>query len=65
MSQFEVVALDAIPIVALVTFLIGVVFAYLLGVQAQRYGATIFVVNGVGIAICRELSPSSSPSSSG
>ena len=56
-SQFEVAALDAIPIVALVTFLIGVVFAYLLGVQAQRYGATIFVVDGVGIAICRELSP--------
>ena len=56
-SQFEVVALDAIPIVALVTLLIGVVFAYLLGVQAQRYGATIFVVDGVGIAICRELSP--------
>jgi len=56
-SQFEVVALNAIPIVALVTLLIGVVFAYLLGVQAQRYGATIFVVDGVGIAICRELSP--------
>ncbi len=49
--------LDAIPIVALVTFLIGVVFAYLLGVQAQRYGAGIFVVDGVGLAICRELSP--------
>jgi phospholipid/cholesterol/gamma-HCH transport system permease protein len=56
-SQFEVVTLDAIPIVALVTFLIGVVFAYLLGVQAQRYGATIFVVDGVGLAICRELAP--------
>jgi phospholipid/cholesterol/gamma-HCH transport system permease protein len=56
-SQFEIVTLDAIPIVALVTFLIGVVFAYLLGVQAQRYGATIFVVDGVGLAICRELSP--------
>ncbi|MEO7335001.1 MAG: ABC transporter permease [Caldimonas sp.] len=56
-SQFESVTLDAIPIVALVTFLIGVVFAYLLGVQAQRYGATIFVVDGVGLAICRELSP--------
>jgi phospholipid/cholesterol/gamma-HCH transport system permease protein len=56
-SQFEAVGLDAIPIVALVTFLIGVVFAYLLGVQAQRYGANIFVVDGVGIAVCRELSP--------
>jgi phospholipid/cholesterol/gamma-HCH transport system permease protein len=56
-SQFEAVGLDAIPIVALVTFLIGVVFAYLLGQQAVRYGANIFVVDGVGIAMCRELSP--------
>ena len=56
-SQFETVTLDAIGIVALVTFLIGIVFAYLLGVQAQRFGATIFVVDGVGLAICRELSP--------
>jgi phospholipid/cholesterol/gamma-HCH transport system permease protein len=56
-AQFEVVTLDAIPIAALVSFLIGVVFAYLLGVQAQTYGATIFVVDGVGIAICRELAP--------
>jgi phospholipid/cholesterol/gamma-HCH transport system permease protein len=56
-SQFETICLDAIPIVALVTFLIGVVFAYLLGLQAQRYGANIFVVDGVGLAVCRELSP--------
>jgi phospholipid/cholesterol/gamma-HCH transport system permease protein len=56
-SQFEAVVLDGIPIVALVTFLIGVVFAYLLGIQAQQFGATIFVVDGVGLAICRELSP--------
>jgi phospholipid/cholesterol/gamma-HCH transport system permease protein len=56
-SQFEAVGLDAIPIVALVTFLIGVVFAYLLGQQALRYGANIFVVDGVGLAVCRELSP--------
>jgi phospholipid/cholesterol/gamma-HCH transport system permease protein len=56
-SQFETVTLDAIGIAALVTFLIGIVFAYLLGVQAQRFGAAIFVVDGVGLAICRELSP--------
>jgi phospholipid/cholesterol/gamma-HCH transport system permease protein len=56
-AQFEVITLDAIPIAGLVSFLIGVVFAYLLGVQAQTYGATIFVVDGVGIAICRELAP--------
>ena len=56
-AQFEVVTLDAVPIAALVSFLIGIVFAYLLGVQAQAYGATIFVVDGVGLAICRELAP--------
>jgi phospholipid/cholesterol/gamma-HCH transport system permease protein len=56
-AQFETVCLDAIPIAALVTFLIGVVIAYLLGIQALRYGANIFVVDGVGLAICRELSP--------
>lgn len=56
-SQFETICLDAIPIVGLVTFLIGVVFAYLLGLQAQKFGANIFVVDGVGLAICRELSP--------
>jgi phospholipid/cholesterol/gamma-HCH transport system permease protein len=56
-SQFESVGLDAIPIVVLVTFLIGVVFAYLLGQQALRYGANIFVVDGVALAMCRELSP--------
>jgi len=56
-SQFETICLDAIPIAALVTFLIGVVMAYLLGIQALQYGANIFVVDGVGLAVCRELSP--------
>jgi phospholipid/cholesterol/gamma-HCH transport system permease protein len=56
-AQFETVALDAIPIIAMMTCLVGVVFAYLLGAQARRYGATIFVVDGVGLAICRELAP--------
>jgi len=56
-AQFETVALDAIPIIAMMTCLVGVVFAYLLGEQARRYGATIFVVDGVGLAICRELAP--------
>ena len=56
-AQIEAVAIDAIPIVILVTFMTGVVFAYLLGVQAQQYGATIYVVDGVGMALTRELSP--------
>jgi phospholipid/cholesterol/gamma-HCH transport system permease protein len=34
-----------------------VVIAYVLGVQAQRYGANVFVADGIGLAVCRELSP--------
>jgi phospholipid/cholesterol/gamma-HCH transport system permease protein len=56
-SQFEAVCIDAIPIVALVNFLIGVVIAYVLGVQAQRYGANLFVADGIALGISRELSP--------
>ena len=56
-AQFETVALDAILIIAMMTCLVGIVFAYLLGAQARRYGATIFVVDGVGLAMCRELAP--------
>lgn len=55
--QLEAVCLNAIPVVALVTALIGIVFAYLLGMQARQYGANIFVVDGVAIGMTRELAP--------
>jgi phospholipid/cholesterol/gamma-HCH transport system permease protein len=56
-AQFEAVCIDAIPIVVLVNFLIGIVVAYVLGVEAQRYGAGLFVADGIALAVCRELSP--------
>ncbi|HYM47021.1 MAG TPA: ABC transporter permease, partial [Burkholderiaceae bacterium] len=56
-AQFEQVCLNAIPVVALVTLLIGVVVAYLLGLQAEQFGANIFVVDGVGIGTTREFAP--------
>lgn len=55
--QIEQTGLTAIPVVALVTTLIGVVVAYLLGLQAEKYGANIFVVDGVGIGATREFAP--------
>ncbi|MGH8311531.1 MAG: MlaE family ABC transporter permease, partial [Steroidobacteraceae bacterium] len=55
--QFQHVCIEAIPVVVLVTFLIGVVLAYLFGMQAEKYGANIFVVDGVAIGTTRELSP--------
>jgi phospholipid/cholesterol/gamma-HCH transport system permease protein len=56
-AQFQQVCLNAIPVVAMVAALIGVVFAYLLGLQAEKYGANIFVVDGVAIGMTRELAP--------
>jgi len=56
-AQLEQACLNAIPVVILVTLLIGVVFAYLLGLQAEKYGANIFVVDGVGIGMAREFAP--------
>ena len=56
-AQLEQSCLNAIPVVILVALLIGVVFAYLLGLQAEKYGANIFVVDGVGIGMAREFAP--------
>jgi phospholipid/cholesterol/gamma-HCH transport system permease protein len=55
--QVEQAGLMAIPVVVLVTLLIGVVITYLLGLQAEKYGANIFVVDGVGIGATREFAP--------
>jgi len=56
-AQLAQVCVTAIPVVALVTFLIGLVVAYLLGLQATQYGASIFVVDGVALGLTREFSP--------
>jgi phospholipid/cholesterol/gamma-HCH transport system permease protein len=56
-AQVRDVFVGAIPIAAGMLFLLGVVFAYLLGSQAQQYGANIFVVDGLLLAILREVSP--------
>jgi phospholipid/cholesterol/gamma-HCH transport system permease protein len=56
-AQVRDVFVGAIPIVAGMLFLLGVVFAYLLGDQAVRYGANIFVVDGLMLAMLREVSP--------
>ena len=56
-TQVRAVFVGAIPMVIGMLFLLGVVFAYLLGSQAQQYGANIFVVDGLLLAILREISP--------
>jgi phospholipid/cholesterol/gamma-HCH transport system permease protein len=46
---------NAVPIVLLMGFLMGVIIAFEVGLVARQFGAVIFVVNGVGIAVLREL----------
>ena len=47
----------ALPITAVVGFLIGVVLAYLMALQLRQLGAGIYVVNILGLALVRELGP--------
>lgn len=53
--QMEKAGLDAMPIVGLLSFLIGVVMAYQGADQLRRFGAEIYTVNLLGVAILREL----------
>ena len=48
---------QALGITALVGFLVGVVLSYLTGQQPKTFGADIFIVNLLGVAIVRELGP--------
>ena len=45
----------AIPVVMMITFLIGIVLAYQGASQLERFGAKIFVVDMVSISITREM----------
>ena len=47
----------ALPITALVGFLIGVVLAYLMSLQLRQFGADAFIVDILGISLIRELGP--------
>ncbi len=46
---------NAVPIVMLIGFLMGVIIAFEIGLVARQFGAVIFVVDGVGVAMLREL----------
>jgi len=48
---------DALPIVGLLAFLLGVVVAYQGADQLRQYGANIFVADLVGISMLREFAP--------
>jgi len=48
---------QALPIVTLVSVLVGLIIAYMGAVQLEQFGAGIFVANLVGLGMARELGP--------
>lgn len=56
-SNINTAGLKALPIIGLLSFLIGVVLAYQMGLQLETYGANIFIAYLSGMAIFREFGP--------
>ena len=54
-NQVEQTGLNAVPIVCLLSFLIGIVIAYVGADQLRRFGAEIFTVNLLGVIMLREI----------
>jgi phospholipid/cholesterol/gamma-HCH transport system permease protein len=53
--RFEVVGVSALPIIGLMSFLIGIVIAQQGAVQLRQFGAEVFTINLVGRITLREL----------
>ncbi len=51
------VGVDALPIVGLISFLLGLIMAFMSSVQLQQFGANIYVASLVSLAMVRELGP--------
>jgi phospholipid/cholesterol/gamma-HCH transport system permease protein len=54
-SLIERAGLDALPIVAITTFFIGAVVGFLGANQLRQFGAQVFAVELIGIAVLREF----------
>lgn len=48
---------DALPIVGLIAFLLGLIMAFQSAFQLRQFGANIYVANLVGISMVREFGP--------
>lgn len=53
----EAVGVNALPIVALIGFLMGLIMAFQAAIPLGQFGAQIYVANLIGLSILRELGP--------
>lgn len=56
-KELQSAGVNALPIVGLLSFLIGIVIAYQGGIVLRDYGANIYVADIVGLSTVRELAP--------
>ena len=56
-STIDKTGYRALGIIALLSFMIGVVIAYQMGFQLRTYGANVFIVDLLGLSILREFGP--------
>jgi phospholipid/cholesterol/gamma-HCH transport system permease protein len=56
-ATMERAGADAVPIVVVINFLVGLAMAFQAAEQLARFGANILVADLIGISVCRELGP--------
>ncbi len=56
-DTIDLTGFQALPIIALLSFMIGIVISYQMGNQLQKYGANVFIVDLLGLSMLREFGP--------
>ena len=57
LEYMRMVGVEALPIVGLISFLLGLIMAFMASVQLKQFGANIYVASLVGLSMTRELGP--------
>ncbi|WP_047390856.1 ABC transporter permease [Chitinibacter sp. ZOR0017] len=55
--QCEQVGANALPIISLIAFLLGIILAFQSAIPMRQFGAEVFVANLLGLSVLRELGP--------
>jgi len=55
--NMRLVGVQALPIVGLISFLLGLIMAFMSSVQLKQFGANIYVASLVSLSMTRELGP--------
>jgi phospholipid/cholesterol/gamma-HCH transport system permease protein len=56
-TYMEKTGVEALPIVGLISFLLGLIMAFMSSIQLQQFGANIYVASLVALAMVSELGP--------